>query len=60
MEEQRMEEVQAEVEQTDEGRTRLRKDEMWVRDGNNKAWRSPAVEARRKKMAKASKKRNRK
>lgn len=34
-------------------------DEMWVRLGNNKKWRSPAVEKNRKKMAKASKKRNR-
>lgn len=40
-------------------RSRLYRDEEWQREGNNKKWRSPAVEKNRKKMAKASKKRNR-
>jgi hypothetical protein len=34
-------------------------DEMWVRVGNNKKWRDPGKDKQRKKMAKASKKRNR-
>lgn len=53
---QHREEEPTQVETTE----RLGKDEMWVRHGNNKKWREPAKDARRKKMAKASKKRNRK
>lgn len=41
------------------GKTRLAKDEEWTREGNNKKWRRPGIDAQRKKMAKASKKRNR-
>lgn len=56
-------EAEVEEQATEEivGRDHLRPDEQWVtiREGNNKKWRAPAVEKNRKKMAKASKKRNR-
>lgn len=42
-----------------ESKTRLARNEEWQRQGNNKAWANPAKEKQRKKMAKASKKRNR-
>lgn len=40
-------------------RHRLYKDEEWRREGNNKKFRDPAKEKRRKKIAAASRKRNR-
>lgn len=46
--------------QEDMKRVRLARDEEWVRTGNNKKWTTPGLDKKRKKMAKASKKRNRK